>query len=180
MRTTTRNLYKIGFVSSHFLAPEHSPFWFLRNSDFTSVSVCMSTAPLLPFFDIASTRTTAAKTKLDEDGENGEAGGDPHEDEHLDPNLGLDIQFCHTFSGHFQNNEDGGCENCCDGGAESGEEGERSDGEVGPAGVDGEGGEEDHDEVCTGACKEETEHPLGSDFQDSENSCDLGRKSNCL
>lgn len=103
----------------------------------TGISVGMSVALLLPLLDIASTCTAAAKTKLDEQGEDGKSGGDPHEHEHLDANLGFEVQLCHTFGGHFENDEDDGSEDCRDGGAKSGEKGERSNGKVGPTGIDG-------------------------------------------
>lgn len=120
----------------------------------------MFTSPLLSVLNVPSTRAAAQQAKLDDKCENRKYGGYPHEHEHFDSNIGFDIEFAHALGGCFEDNEDGGCKDGCDGCAECGEEGERSDGETGPAGEDCDWGEEDHDEVDTGPCEEETKHPL--------------------
>lgn len=77
----------------------------------------MPVALLLPLLNVASTRTAAAETKLDKESKDRETGGDPHEDKHLNPDLGFEVQFRNTLGGLFENNKDDGCEDGCDDGA---------------------------------------------------------------
>ena len=62
---------------------------------------------------------------------------------------------------------------------QGGEEGEDCDGEGGPAGVDGQGHDEDHDEghYCSG--EKEAEHPVRGETDQAQYLVDLRGEGNC-
>lgn len=162
-----------------------------------------SLAPPLPArLDIPPTRTTAAHTQLNDEGEDRRAGRDPHEREHVDAERGADVELSGAGDGVLHDDEHDCCDYCGDlyetnvsqwmGFAERGlrvptygrhercDEGEDYDREGGPAGVDGQRDDEDHDESEDGADEEEGEHPVRGDADEAEDVVDLGWEGNCL
>jgi len=114
---------------------------------------------------------------LYEESEYGECSGDPHKDEHLDANVGFDVELANTLGGISEYDEDGGSKNrgdCCQ---KSSEECKDEDEESDPSRVDRQRCKKDHDEVEDGAGEKEAEHPLRGGLEDVEDGSDFGGQS---
>lgn len=120
----------------------------------------MSINSLLACLEISPTCAAAAHAHLDNPGKHRADSSNPHEGEHLFPNVGLDVEFVNAGKRHLQNHKDGGAENGCDGHEDRIQKGEEPDNEGYPSTVDRKDRDKDEDEGEAGACEEQSEHPL--------------------
>lgn len=132
------------------------------------------TPPLLAPPNIPPTSTATTLSQRNQPSQNRTARRNPHESKHLRANLPLDIQLLDGRDGVLHDDEHCCCEDCCDGGEEGGQEGEDCYGEVGPARIDCEEHEWDHDCAEAGAREEEAEHPVGDEADDVEDFGNFG------
>lgn len=110
---------------------------------------------------------------MQQEGEEGEDGADPHEGKHLDANDGANVELVLGGEGNLGGDADDGGD---DGGDDEGDDGEEADDgeeEGEKAAADGERGEKDHDKVDDGAGHEAAVHDLGADAEEGEDGDDL-------
>lgn len=79
-----------------------------------SITPSMLATPLPAALDIPPTRTAAAHAQLDDKSDDCGSGGDPHEDEHLDPQRGADVELVGGGDDPLCDDEHNRCDNCCD------------------------------------------------------------------
>lgn len=117
--------------------------------------------------------TAAAHGGVEDEGEVGEQGADPHKGKHLDANDGVDVELVLGGEGNLGGEADDGGNDGGDGEEDAGEEAEGGDGEGEEAGADDERGGAQEDEVEDGAGHEEAVHDLGADAEEGQDGDDL-------
>lgn len=117
---------------------------------------------------------------VQQEGDVGEDGGDPHEGEHLDANVGGDVQLVLRRQRNLGSKADDRGNDGCDGDERASNGAQEGQGQTPPSRADDEGREEDHAQVDANTGDEEAVHDLGAnleEFQDGDGllwQCDLG------
>lgn len=109
---------------------------------------------------------------MEEEGDDSEDGRDPHEDEHLDANLGGDVELVLRGEGDLGGDADGSGDDGGDADEQAGDECEDGEAEGEPASVESEGAQEHEDEVEDGAGGKEGVHDLGSQSEELQDGGD--------
>lgn len=130
---------------------------------------------LLSLLDISSAGAAAAKTGLDQPGENGGGCRNPHECEHLGTQACTNVELRDRGECVLHNDEHHSCNDGSDGDEQGGQEGEYAGEQGEPAGEDGERVQKHHNEGQAGTCKEEAKHPVRNGFNQAEDIGEIGR-----
>ena len=122
-----------------------------------------------PALKIPLARTAAPHATMHREAPHGEARGNPHEDEHVRADIGVDVEVRLRFGGIFEGVADDSADDGAGQGQNHGSEREDGEREGPPARLDGEDGRnKDEDEVEHAGGQEEAEHDLRGNAQDRE------------
>lgn len=117
---------------------------------------------------------TASHGGVEDKGQVGQDGGDPHEDEHLDANVGLDVELALGGQGDLGGHADDGCDDGGHADEDAGNGGDDGDGDGEPAGAHDERGGQHEDKVDDGAGGEEGVHDLRAELEQLQDGSNLG------
>lgn len=114
---------------------------------------------------------------MEDEGQVGEDGGYPHEDEHLDADVGTDVELVLGGEGNLGGEADRGRDDGGDGDEDGGDGANEREGEAEPAGAQDQGRGQHEDKVDDGGGREEDVHDAGAQLEEVEDGGHLGRES---
>lgn len=149
------------------------PLWLLTDTRRLRIPSLLAPS-LLASAHVPTTGAAAAHAHLDQPCQDRSGSSDPHEREHLNANIGFDVELGRRRNSFLHDDEHDRGDDGGDGCAEGAEEGENGDGKRGPAGEDGKWDDEHEDEVQRRGGQEEAEHPVGDNANEGQDFVDLG------
>lgn len=119
---------------------------------------------------------TTAHGSVQQEGDIGGDGGDPHKDEHLDADIGFDVQLVLSCQGDLGSEADDGGNDSRETDDDGRNGAEERQPQTPPSSADDKRAHEHEDGVDADAGHEAAVHDLGADSEDGENGDGLGRQ----